>query len=451
MRSTGRFMPLDLNTPLSPEIQPASSPPRLHSLARLFSGRAAREGYLAAIDQAIISLSNFLATVLLARNATPTELGVYGVGFIALRLVRSVQEGLVIQPMNVLGPEMAPASFRRYATSTSLIQTSLALAAAVAVAAGGRFLTITGNDVAGPALFSLWFAFLTWQLQEYLRRMLYTRGAVFQAVVNTFLANAIRLGLMFVWARQGQLTGISSLNAIAWGSLAALLPGLWFTRDYWTYPFDNIWETWQKNWDFGRWLMGSTLANWVSVEFYPVLTAGLISFAATGIYRALQNLVAPIHMLLRATDTFLTPRAAKIYHDDGIPALSRTLRLTYLIVGIPTLGILGIAMLFPEQLLRLIYGESYVPYSSGMVLMALFYALWFAYWPLQTALKAARSSRPIFISNLAAILCMFSVGIWMILRWGVYGTIAGQALNALVVAVILWYAWLRVSHKQGSV
>jgi hypothetical protein len=132
MRLTGRFMPFDLNTPLSPEIQPASSPQRLHSLARLFSGRAAREGYLAAVDQAIISLSNFLATVLLARNATPTELGVYGVGFIALRLVRSVQEGLVIQPMNVLGPEMAPASFRRYATSTSLIQTGLALAAAAA-------------------------------------------------------------------------------------------------------------------------------------------------------------------------------------------------------------------------------------------------------------------------------------------------------------------------------
>jgi hypothetical protein len=50
--------------------------------------------------------------------------------------------------------------------------------------------------------------------------MLYTRGAVFNAVVNTFLANAIRLALMFAWACQGQLTGISSLNAIAWGSLA---------------------------------------------------------------------------------------------------------------------------------------------------------------------------------------------------------------------------------------
>lgn len=444
-------MPLDLNSPIAPEVQPAPYParlPTLRALVRLFSGKAAQQGYLAAVDQAIISLSNFIATVILARNVTPTQLGVYAVGFTALRLARSVQEGLVIQPMNVIGPGMNETSFRRYATSTSLIQVGLALASSAAVAFCGWLLIITGNDTAGPALFSLWFAFLWWQLQEYLRRMLYTRGSVLYAVVNTFLANAVRLVLMFAWARQGQLTGISGLDAIGWGALFALIPGMWSTRHYWTIHFNNLRETWQHNWDFGRWIMGGTLANWVAVEFYPVMTAGLVNFAATGIYRALQNLVAPIHALLRATDTFLTPRASKVYQENGIKALSRNLRLTYLIVGIPVFGILGLAMLFPAQLLGLIYGDTYVPYSNGMVLMALFYALWFAYWPLQTALKAARTSRPIFIANLVAIILMFTVGVWMILRWDVYGTIAGQALNSLVVAVILWYAWLGVVHEK---
>ncbi|MDD2695692.1 MAG: hypothetical protein PHD58_07200, partial [Anaerolineales bacterium] len=93
------------------------------------------------------------------------------------------------------------------------------------------------------------------------------------------------------------------------------------------------------------------------------------------------------------------------------------------------------------EVLRLLYGETYVSYSAGVVLMALFYLLWFAYWPLQTALKAVRHSQPIFIANLAAIITMFTVGIWAIQRWGVYGTILGQALNALVVSLILWGAW----------
>jgi O-antigen/teichoic acid export membrane protein len=372
-------MPPDADSSSTPDLGERPGrfqlPRPLRFLLRLFSGRGAREGYLASIDQAIISLANFVATVILARLVSPTELGVYGVGFTSLRLVRSIQEGLVIQPINTFGSSMDLAHFRRYVTSASIIQFLIALSSSVVVAIGGWVLTRMGNDIAGPALYSLWFTFLFWQLQEHLRRVLYTRGDVLNAVINTALANGIRLVVLVWWAARGELTGIGGLHAIAWGSLAALVPGLWQTRSYWTADFANLIETWRKNWDFGRWILGGTLANWVSIEFYPVLTAGMISFAAAGAYRALQNLVAPIHLLLRATDTFLTPRAARLYAASGKRALIHNLRLTYLIAGIPIFGFLSIAILFPVPLLRLLYGETYVPYSSGMVLMAIFYAL----------------------------------------------------------------------------
>lgn len=444
-------MPSDPNPPLPPDAIP--SPERqswkiqVGALVSLFSGKGAREGYLATIDQGVISAANFLATVILARNVDPTELGVYGVGFISLHLVRSFQEGFVIQPLNVYGAGMDETGFKRFATSSSIIQILLAVLTALILATSGWILTALGNDTAGPALYSLWFTSLWWQLQEYVRRMLYTRGAIFNAVVNTIVANTVRLVLMIFWASQIKLSGTAGLYAIAWGALAALIPGIWSTRAYWTRGFLNIKETWQRNWRFGRWVFGGLFANWVAVEFYPVLTAGLISFAATGAYRALQNLVAPIHLLLRATDTFLTPRAANIFEKNGQRALSRTLSLIYLTAGIPVLAILIIAITFREQLLHLVYGDTYLAYSNGVVLMALFYTLWFAYWPLQTIFKAARLSRPIFIANLVAIILMFTVGIWMILRWGVYGTIGGQALNALVVGLILWGTWIGIKRE----
>lgn len=426
---------------MSVSQQPSNHTDRLRSL---LAGKAAQEGYLAVIDQSIISLANFLATLLLARTVSPTELGMYGVGFTSLRLVRSIQEGLTIQPLNTFGAAQELPEFKRYATSTSLIQVILAVVTAVSAAVLGWLLIRTGNDVAGPTIFALWHNFLWWQLQEYVRRILYTRGLVRSAVINTLIANGVRLGLMFYWLAKGELTGIAGLDAIAWGSLAALIPGLWQTRSYWTSAFDPILATLKKNWRFGKWIMGGVLANWVSVEFYPVLTAGMVSFAAAGAYRAIQNLVAPIHMLLRAIDTFLTPRASKTYQAAGMPGLSRVLRLTYLLAGVPVLAILGIAVLFPKQILEILYGATYLEYSNAMVLMAIFYALLFAYWPLQAAFKAIHLSRPIFIANGAAILVMFTLGIWTILNWGVYGTIVGQILNALVVASILWITWANV-------
>ena len=429
--------------------RPVNLPEFAWRAAGLLSGAGARQGYLAAADQGVMSLANFVATIILARAISPTELGVYGVGFTALRLVRAFQEGLTVQPLNIFGAAMPEEEFRGYASSTTLIHLALVGLSAGGAALGGWLAIQTGNDVAGPTLFALWFSFLFWQPQEYLRRVLYARQQVFHAFINTLVANLVRLGLMVWWGGQGRLSGVAGLDAIAWGSMLALVPGLWQTRAYWTTRISDLRRTWARNWGFGRYVLGGALAGWVAVEFYPVLTAGMISFAAAGAYRALQNLIAPQLLLQRAAEAFLTPRAARAYRSNGLAGLKRQVLLTDGVIAVPGLGILGLGSLLAAPLLRLLYGETYVGFSGGMVLMALYGFLMFLGWPPNASLKAAGISRPILVANVTAIVAMFTLGIWMIQRWGVYGTIGGQALNAAVVAGILGYSWLLARRRIG--
>ena len=417
-------------------------------LKTLLLGNAARKGYLSTIDQAVISLANFVASIFLARVAIQTEFGIFSVGLDAVHLVRAVQEGLIITPLNTFGAPMEKEEFKKYASTSVIFQLILAVLSAVAAASLGYILTKTGNDTAGPAIFALWFIFSTWQLQEYIRRMLYTRGRVGGAILNTIITNVVRLVYMVWIFLHGELTGIEGLNAVAWGSLVGALIGTWQAREYWTFKILKPYQTWLRDWKFGRWMVGGTIANWMTLEFYPIMAAGFVSFAAAGAYNAIQNLVGPIHLLLRATDTFLMPHSAKEYARNGHKGARRSMNLAYLFTGIPILAMLVLVSIFAKPLLHLLYGDTYVNVAGGVPLMALFYFLWFLYWPLQVAFKSSHMSKPIFIANIIAVASMFTVGIWAIHKWNVYGTIAGQALNSLIICIVLWLFWRNLKKNK---
>jgi len=420
---------------------------------RLLFGDIARQGYLSGLDQALISLTNFLATVLLARALTPTQFGAYGVGFLLLHLGRAVQEGVIVQPMTSLGPSLQGEVRRAYLTGSAALQIWLAVIGALACALMGWLLTRLGNTVAGPTLFALWFPLLLAQPQEFIRRVFYTLSQVDLAVLNTVVSSVVRLSALGWMLGAGADQGTAGLYAIGWGGAAGLALGLVQTRRLWIRRGVETIATWRRNWAFGRWVLGSTMANWVAVEVYPILTAGLVSFAATGAYRALQNVVAPIHSLLRAMDTYFTPRLADRRRIAGAAGVVHMVRRMFLVTGPPVAVVLVLAVVFAEPILRLLYGDTYLAYASGMRLMAIFYALWYSFWPIQSALKALEKTRPIFVGSVAAMIAMATVGVWAILTYGVYGTIAGQALSALILSLVLWTTWLRwvqSSRRAGS-
>jgi len=419
----------------------------------LMNTKFANNGKFAAIDQGIISLANFAASILLTALVSPSELGTYVIGFLAIYLIRAIQNGIIVQPLNTYGAGKDISPFKAYFSAAAIHQVILSTLTAVAALGLGWVLIKTGNDTLGPTVFVLWFAFFTWQIQEFIRRAFYTRSEVHKAVWVSLTANLIRLGVIVLLSRIGQITGHTGLHAIGWGSLAASLFGIWLARGYFTKDIQNLFQTWLENWRFGRWILGASLADWVVVDLYPIIMAGMISFAATGVYQTLQNLVAPIHVLLRAMDTFVTPIMAKAFDHSGIIKVQRTTKLIYLIGGIPVLGLLALVLIFTPQLLFLLKGDTYLPYANGIYLMVLFYLFLFINRPLQMVFRAIRQGKQVFMANVIAALSMFTVGIWLIKRWGLYGAIGGQALNAIIISLVLIVAWskvLKLSQQERS-
>ena len=414
------------------------------------SSRMANNGKFAAIDQGVISAANFAASILLALYVSPAQLGAYVIGFLAIYFIRAIQNGLIIQPLNTFGAGKSISEFRDYFSAVAIFQVVLSLSAALAAVVLGQALKISGNDTLGPTISVLWLSFFAWQLQEFLRRSFYTRGEVSKAVWVSLVGNVIRLSLILFLAQQGRISGLVGLNAIGWGAVGGTILGAWLAKDYFRLTYKNLWHTWLENWQFGRWILGVSLADWVVVDLYPIIMAGMISFAATGVYQTLQNLVAPIHVLLRAVDTFVTPIFAKLYDQLGLLKVRQKLKWIYIVAGVPVIGLLVLVLFFTPQLLFLLKGDTYLPYADGIYIMAVFYLLMFFYRPLQLAFRAIRQGKQIFIANLIAMVSMFSIGLWMINRWGIYGGIGGQALNAFIISMVLLVAWFRLGEDHGN-
>lgn len=420
----------------------------------LFKTKLANNGKFAALDQAIISISNFTASILLTTVVSPTELGTYAIGFLAIYFVRAIQNGIIIQPLNTFGAGKSEDEFKAYFSAAAVHQLILGVLVSASAALLGWILMRAGNDILGPTVFVLWFSAFTWQIQEFLRRAFYTRGDVWKTIWISLISMLVRLGLIYALSRVGSITGLTGLNAIGWGALAGSLVGLWLAKRYFTRHVRNLLSVWVENWRFGRWILGASLADWVVIDLYPIMTAGLISFAAAGVYQTLQNLVAPIHVLLRAIDTFVTPLLAKTFDQNGTDGVRHSLKLIYLFAGIPVMGLLIIVLIFTPQLLFLLKGDTYLPYADGIYLMALFYLFMFINRPLQMAFRAARKGKEVFIANILAAVSVLSAGFWLIDRWGVYGAILGQGLNAIIISVFLLIAWTRIDRvtikEKGS-
>ncbi|HFB98709.1 MAG TPA: hypothetical protein ENJ62_06175, partial [Bryobacterales bacterium] len=115
-------------------------------------GRHVLDGGLALADQAMVSGTNFLTSVLLARWLAPAEYGLYALMLSFVYLLASVQQALVIQPMRVFGGTIYKAEQRDYFGNLVLGSVGIGLAMAAVFSIVGLIWRWFGDGDAPQAL-----------------------------------------------------------------------------------------------------------------------------------------------------------------------------------------------------------------------------------------------------------------------------------------------------------
>jgi O-antigen/teichoic acid export membrane protein len=298
-----------------------------------------------------------------------------------------------------------------------------------------------------PMLVALVPAIVFWQLQEFLRRVLYTEGRYTAAFVNDVVSyggQTLVLGAMYAAKLKygSPFTGAMAFYALAGTSAVAAVLGAWQLRKSLVPRFDvrDLWE----NWHFGKWLAGGELMGWCSsVQMQVLWAALLLGFAASADLKAAQILFGPMRVISFFLATVLPIRFARALHQGGVTTLHAKLRQTY--VGlIPVVGTYCVLLAaFPKPLLHLVYGGQYSATDAARVLSLYSISAFLSYMQMviAAALTASRQTRYIFAGSVWGCCVALVMSPTCIRMFGALGAIVSMMVTTLVVTTLFVHAY----------
>jgi O-antigen/teichoic acid export membrane protein len=435
----------------------STDPPILsHSpVAKVGLGRYFRDVW-AVGDQALMSASNFATMVLVAHGVVdPAEFGRFILVYTALLFANILQVALITQPHNVLGATRHGEDYRTYTTSTLLAQLFLigieTLPAGIAL-----MLAWHGHWAVLGLLVTLIPSIASWQLQEFVRRVLYTEGRHFDVFLNDLISyggQTLVIALLYLLDQahfrgsEKWLTGVTAMYALAATSAIAASVGFFQIRKSLTRHV-NL-SALPLNWKYGKWLAGSEILTWCSsIHMYLYVAALWLGTFATGELKAAQVLFGPTRVIAYYLDTVLPIRFARKSANGGRSAINAQLRTVLLKVAIPLTLFCGLIAAFASPLLRIAFGQQYTGATFILMLYSAYALLTYLQLMITAALRALHLTHVIFFAAVCGLLVSVPSSFFLMPILRTQGIMIAMIAGILTSATISAIACLRGQPVQ---
>jgi O-antigen/teichoic acid export membrane protein len=404
-------------------------------------------------DQSVVSATNFLTNVMLARFMGLREFGVFVLAWMSVLFVNSLQGALIIAPMMSVGPKQEekdrPAYYGALVFQELVLVSFCFVLVYTALKISGSYSRFANvRQLALPLAVSA-FAY---QMQDFVRRYFFATRQSRRALADDALSYLSQLPILFLLHRAGHLTSANALWGMAGTSIIALVPGF-----LWMEPieFSRAWigEIWRRHWKISRWLSASALLQWTSSNLFVIAAPAYYGAAAAGVLKASQNLMGVTHVWFQGLDNVVPVESARRLREGGVRSMLAYTRSILLKWGGLTLLFAIAISISPGFWLGLIYGPAMNQYGYILRLYALLYVVVFLGGPLRAALQALEYTVPIFWSYLAMTAFAFSFAVPMAKLLGLSGSIFGLIGSQLLFQGIVGAALLvRSGHiaKQAA-
>jgi O-antigen/teichoic acid export membrane protein len=304
--------------------------------------------YVAIGDQAVSSISNFVAVAITANVATAGEFGQFSLGYAGLLLFLGAQRALIGETLLV-----------RYSAAGAVDSSvrSAVLGASVLAAGAALPLLLIGALVADEASKLLWLVIAASLplvlVQDTLRYLFICEGRPWRALLIDGIWAALSIASMAVVALS---TGSVWAVVLCWagGAAAALAAGLLLAR---ALPAPRAgWRWLAANRNPGWRYLGEFSALNASTFVVLYLLAIPLGAAGVGALRAAQLLFSPLNTAFSAIKMAVIP---ELVRSRGTAVFRRRLIETFVVVAALAGLWGGVVMMLPASVGALLLGDSW--------------------------------------------------------------------------------------------
>jgi O-antigen/teichoic acid export membrane protein len=410
--------------------------------ARLF-----KQFSVSVIDQIVLSGANFAVGLLLIRQTSDLDYGMFVLVQSAIALLMSAQVAWLSSPLAVLAPAKTAALRRLMVGSVELSQKKFlrnASVVALLIPTVGYFTSVWSgleSFVIGLGILACWASLQ----REYLRGVLLIFGrphdmlradvvGVVILLVGAFIA-AYGAGIAVVWAVTALIVSAVVCGLVARRSLEAD-PG---------FVVGDAGEFWREMRPLAVWATVGALTYWIYSQSYNYVLASRINLKAVADVNAARLMLMPTIVLTVGVKTLLVPTAAAWLAESSVGRLIR--RLLWFASGIALIDLvycIGL-WLFRDVLSHDLMHKSISNRDLLLVLWATLSLIALYRDLLQTGVFALKKFRSLAAITAASAIVSLTIMWFGIRHWGaaaaLIGQVAGETINLLGVAGILVAAY----------
>ena len=368
------------------------------------------KGGLAVLDQALISGSNFMVSILLARWLMPDQYGAYAVAFGIYVMLSLVYQSLVLEPMGVFGGSVFRSNLRGYLKSLVWLHVALSVTICSALVLSWAVAHRLGAGAAmTSALAGIAFASPCLMLFALARRTFYVELSPAPAAIGALIYSTLVLAGLYVVYQHALLSPFSAFLLIGMGALVTGIVLMFGLRSglSGSGPAPALREAWHRHWRYGRWALASCIAGWLPSYIYYPLLSSFKDMAQSGQLKALMNLTMPFEQTKGALLMLFLPYAARVMKQQG-KAGARVLGVRMTLLSMAG-AIIYWAILIPlhKPVFHILYSGRYTDVAYLLPALALGQIFWSATFGPSVALRAMESPasvlwrlrlRPLYLS-----------------------------------------------------